>query len=176
MKCKSVFVFTMGFFAATLLMFSDSAEARKWNFSAGQGKVNPRVMEHFISLSENTGSIRKIPTITFRPGEKLYFYYKIGPLQCKNGSGAPFKTRLTIKKGARTVKDFGWHDSNAANQSQMNGNVRLAYYHSARWNLHLQSNIIAGNYTAIVEHRDINSGKILRMRYPFKIDTTGDGS
>lgn len=176
MKRRSLLYITSGFFLASLLVIQGSADARRWNFSTGQGKIVPRVMDHFISFSGRADMIEKVPKSVFEPGDKLYFYYKIGPLQCKSGSGAPFKTRLTVKMGARTVKDFGWHDSNAADDSQMNTDVRLAYYHGARWNLSLQSNIAAGSYTAIVEHKDMNSGKVLMMRYPFRIDTTGDGS
>ncbi len=178
MKPRSIIYVAAGFFLASLVMMQGSADARRWSFSTGQGKIVPRVIDHFITIGNQADSAQKIPSTTFRPGEKLHFYYKIGPLQCKSGSGAPFQTRLVIKKGGRTVKDFGWQNSNAANASQMNSDVRLAYYHSSRWNLSLQSNsnIATGSYTAIVEHKDMNSGKLLRMRYPFKIDTAGDGS
>lgn len=74
-------------------------------------------MSSFITSSKNPKTARRRSSRVHQ-GDKIYFYYKIGPLTVKQGRGAPSKTRLIIKKGRRMIKDFGWHRSNAAAAEQ----------------------------------------------------------
>ena len=144
-----------------------SADARKWSFTTRSRSTNPTVIASFLTDNQNAASARPISNRVYFD-DKVYFYYKVGPLQSISGKGAPFQTRLVVQQNGRTLKDFGWQSANAASESQMRKNMNLTWYHSARWNLSISPRM-TGNYTAIVDHRDMNSGKTLTMRYNFTV-------
>jgi len=151
-----------------LFLMPASTDARRWNISINTNKVTPRIMQKFITKSGNASEARSDGT-NFQQNDKIHFYYKIGPLGSVSGKGAPFNTKLVIKQGSRTLKDFGWQSANAANAAQMGKNFTMTWYHSAAWNITLSPSITPGRYTAIVSHQDINSGKNLDARYNFTV-------
>ena len=134
-----------------------NSHAKKFKFSYNKGKSGKiRVIKSFITSTSRVAGI-KARSNRIKQGEKIHFYYKVGPLKCKKGKGTPFKTRLVVKRGSKILKDFGWQNGNAANSSQKKRNQTLRWYHSAKWNLALSRNIRPGTYTAIVTHSDQNS-------------------
>jgi len=148
---------------------ADSAQSKKWNFSHNRGGSKQiRVMKSFITDSKNVKTAHRRSS-RVRQGEKIYFYYKIGPLKIERGRGAPYKTRLIIKKSGRMIKDFGWHTSNAAAPNQRNKTVTYKHFHNAKWYLKISNSVRPGSYTAIIKHLDQNSGKTLTIRYHFSV-------
>jgi len=152
-----------------LFITADSAQAKKWNFSYNKGSSKQiRVMSSFITSSKNVKTASRRSS-RVRQGDRIYFYYKIGPLKVKQGRGAPYKTRLMIKRGRRMIKDFGWHSSNAAAPNQRNKDITYKHFHNAKWYLIISNSLRPGSYTAIINHVDQNSGKTLTIRYHFSV-------
>lgn len=152
-----------------LFFSTETIHAKKWNFTSGRGSgKKPRVMKSFITNTNNVKSARRIST-RVRRGQKIYFYYKIGPVKVKKGKGAPYRTRLVIKKGRRLVKDFGWHNANAAGPGQRGKTGTFSWFHNSKWYLKISKKVKPGNYNAEITHRDQNSGKTLKIRYHFSI-------
>lgn len=127
--------------------------------------VTPRLMKAFLTDSPRAASAKK-RSATARAGEKLYFYYRIGPVSCLAGKGAPFQTKLVVEQNGRVLKDFGWQNANAASPGQMNQNIRLLWYHNAAWNFSFGASSKPGTYRAVVYYKDLNSGTTLKADYP----------
>ncbi len=166
---------TLALAVTGMMAIPSLSQARKWSVNFNTKNVNPRIMQSFITKSGNASQARSDGT-NFQHNDKIHFYYKVGPLASISGKGAPFRTRLMIKQGSRTLKDFGWQSANAANASQMGQNVTLAWYHSAAWNLTLAPNINPGRYSAVVSHQDLNSGKTLNANYSFSVKAASGGA
>ncbi len=166
---------TLALAVTGMMAIPSLSQARKWSVNFNTKNVNPRIMQSFITKSGNASAARSDGT-NYQHNDKIHFYYKVGPLSSISGKGAPFRTRLMIKQGSRTLKDFGWQSANAANSGQMGQNVTLAWYHSAAWNLTLAPNINPGRYSAIVSHQDLNSGKTLNANYSFSVKAAAGGA
>ncbi len=150
------------------------AGARKFNYSYNRSGKNLRLMKSFITNTGNANRARRISS-RVRQGQKIHFYYKIGPIRVQKRRGAPYRTRLVIKRGGRSIKDFGWKNSNAVKRHQRRKNKTYGWFHTARWNLKLSSRTRPGRYTAIVSHRDLNTRRTVTIRYNFTV-TGGSGA
>lgn len=128
----------------------------------------PRLIKSFLSESGKVADARPGAT-SLREGDKVYLYYRIGPLNVIRGKGAPYRTRMVVMKGNSTVKDFGWHSANAAGAGQMNMNGTLKWYHSAMWSLSIPTAPNPGNYTAVITHSDLNTMTNITIRYAYTI-------
>ena len=159
---------TVALLTLCLFLFSDASHARKWSFSTSSSNKKPRLMRHFITNTNNVKYARPVSR-RIRRGQKIYFYYKIGPVKVTRGRGAPYRTRLVIRRGSRLVKDFGWHSANAAPAGKRNRNGTYKWFHNAKWYLKTSHTTRPGRYTAIISHRDRNTGKLLTIRYSFNI-------
>lgn len=126
--------------------------------------LKPMLKGSFITDTNNASSATK-KSDPVKPGEKIYFYYKIGPLSSLKGKGAPFKTRLFIERNNAVLKDFGWQNANAANRQQMSKNLRLLWYHNCAWHFSFGATAKPGNYRAVVQHNDLNSGETITVSY-----------
>ncbi|MBP7583225.1 MAG: hypothetical protein KBA61_04270 [Spirochaetes bacterium] len=166
---------TLALAVTGMMAIPSLSQARKWSVNFNTKNVNPRIMQSFITRSGNASAARSDGT-NFQHNDKIHFYYKVGPLASISGKGAPFRTKLVVRQGSRTLKDFGWQSANAANSSQMDKNATLTWYHSAAWNLTLAPNINPGRYSAIVSHQDLNSGKTLNANYSFSVKAASGGS
>ncbi|HQP50482.1 MAG TPA: hypothetical protein PKX12_17290 [Spirochaetota bacterium] len=175
MNNRTVKYLTLTIAVMGMMAIPSLSEARKWSVNFNTKNVNPRIMQKFITRSGNASQARSDGT-NFQHNDKIHFYYKVGPLASISGKGAPFRTRLMIKQGSRTLKDFGWQSANAANASQMSKNLTLTWYHSAAWNITLAPNINPGRYSAIVSHQDLNSGKTLNANYSFSVKAASGGA
>ena len=174
MKSNCLKYITLVFAVIGMMTIPSPSNTQSWSYSFGSKKTTPRIMQKFITRSGNASQARSDGT-NFQQNEKIHFYYKIGPLASISGKVAPFKTRLVVKQGSQTLKDFGWQSANAANSDQMGKDLTLTWYHSAAWNLTLSPNITPGRYSAIVSHQDLNSGKTLNANYNFSVKAASGG-
>jgi len=168
-KLISASIITLSIFGFSIL--STELSAKKFHFKYNSGKNKTKKMRLIKSFITNTGNVGKARDIglSFNPGQKINFYYKVGPVKVIKGKGAPFKTRLVIKKGSRTLKDFGWHKSNAVSGKNLKRNATFGWFHTSKWYLNLSKTIKPGSYTAVITHKDQNSKSSVKIRYNFII-------
>ena len=168
---SGIFIFLLIFGAGTIPT-ELVAKKIKFTHNKKESKTNKskkmKLMSSFITDTNNAKSARKISS-TISQGQKIYFYYKVGPVKIIKGKGAPYKTRLVVKKGSKVLKDFGWHNANAVTKNQMSKNGTYDWFQTTGWNLTISKNFRPGDYTAVVTHRDQNSGKTINIRYKFRI-------
>ncbi|MFC1671437.1 hypothetical protein ACFL20_13680 [Spirochaetota bacterium] len=132
---------------------------------------NIKVSRYFISRDNRLPGIRPGSNVIV-PGEKVYLYFKLGPLMAKKGIGAPFQTRLVIRKDGRKVKDFGWHKLNAVNKDRVKRTFRKRWYENIQWYIKPSSRFPGGKYVAVLYYGDYNSGQLIRIKYRFTIKTS----
>ncbi len=129
---------------------------------------NIRLLKSFITNTNNASRAHPIGT-SVKQGRKIFFYYKIGPLRVRKGKGAPYRTKLIIRKGNRVLKDFGWQRANAVKPHQRRQNRTYGWYHNARWNIKLSRKLAPGRYNALIYHYDQNAEENIAIRYTFRI-------
>ena len=105
---------------------------------------------------------------TVHTGKNFHFYYKIANIQYKKNNGAPFQTRMVLKSGTKTIKDFGWNKANAMKAGKHKTHI-VKWYHNAMWYLNLPRKFKPGNYQATIYHKDINSGQTVTIQYSFRV-------
>lgn len=139
-----------------------------FNKSGAAGPI--KVLSHFVTRYNDAKNAK--PLNEFCNGSTVHFYYKVGPVRSIKGKGMPFRTRMVVEvltRNGKKRKDLGWKKGNGVNRAMMNKTKTFGYYHSARWNLNLSSNIEPGaDYTITIYHKDLNSRKTLTMKYKFR--------
>ena len=166
MKTKTSFIAIAAFFLLILAGVTGDVAAKKIKFSINSKK--PVLIQSFLTDTQNAKEAKAISN-NVKPGQTIYFYYKIGPFKAVKGKGAPYKTNLVIKKGAKKLKDFGWHNANAVSGDQMNVTADYQWYHSSMWNLNISDSIKPGTYKAVITHEDQNSRKKIKINYTFTV-------
>lgn len=131
-----------------------------------------RLMNSFIARNDDIRRIRRGNT-RVNPGDQLYFYYKVGPLERENR--APFKTRMVIRHNGRTVKTTGWMNGSAAyargrrEQVRTRGDI-INSYESARYSYRVPRNRRAGgSYDVMIYFTDETSRRMVSARYTFHV-------
>lgn len=164
---KHLSLITLVSAALMVSFFPTTSSARKVSFSYNKsGKI--RLIKSYLTDTGNAGRAQNIGT-RVNQGQKIHFYYKIGPIRVIKGKGTPYKTRLVIKRDGRQIKDFGWKNANAVSKSQSRKTKTYGWFHTARWNLTLSGNARPGRYTAEISHRDLNTRKTVIIRYNFTV-------
>ena len=144
------------------------AKKIKLSYDKKKKSKKMKLISSFITDTNNVKSARKISS-TISQGQKIYFYYKVGPVKLVKGKGAPYRTRLVLKKGSNVLKDFGWHNANVVKKNQMSKNRRYDWFQTTGWNLTISKNFRPGAYTAVVTHRDKNSKSTIKIKYGFRV-------
>jgi len=164
MKTKTNFVAIITSFLLILTGLTGELAAGKKSVKLKK----PVLMQSFLTDTQNAKEAKSISS-NVKPGQTIYFYYKVGPFSAVSGKGAPYKTNLLVMKGTQKLKDFGWHDANAVNNDQMNITADYQWYYSAMWSLNISDSIKPGSYRAVVMHEDLNSGKTIKINYTFTV-------
>ncbi len=123
------------------------------------------------SFLTNTGNAREAKPIgeAVKKGAKLYFYYKIGNLQYRAKNGAPYETKMVLKKGGKVIKDYGVEKGNAQKVVPGQPDQILAWYQSAKDSLNVRVNAEQGSYSVDIEYKDVNSGQSVKIVYKFTV-------
>lgn len=139
-----------------------------WCGLPNSAQASPKLIRSFLADSGKADSAKPRSSQVVA-GEVIHFYFKVGPLQTKRGKGAPYKTRMIVKKGGRLAKDFGWQPGNAATKSQMKTSRKLKWYHNVMWSLSIPKQPTPAKYEAIITYRDTSSGKEIHISYPYTV-------
>ncbi len=124
-----------------------------------------RVMKSHLSPSSSVRSARRMSS-NVRPGERVYFYYRVGPIQTHNRR-APIKTRLVVRKDGRTVYNGTWRKRDAARAGHRGGDLR--YYESAQWSYRVARHNAGGRYSATIYFQDVRNRKTTSINYHFTV-------
>jgi len=104
-----------------------------------------------------------------RPGETVDFYFKMGNILYMAGKGASFRSRLTVMRANRLVKDYGWRKDYAYEPQP---GVQTQYtegYENSAWSFTADEATHPGRYTAVLTFQDLNSGRSTNISYTFNV-------
>jgi|GEM_PF-3579136 len=126
-----------------------------------------RVIKSHLARTSSVRSTRRMSN-RVRPGQRVYFYYKVGPIK-KHKRRARVKTRLVVRKDGRTVYRGKWKKRNAARAGSRRGDNYVRYYESAQWSYRVARRRAGGRYSATIYFEDIKNRKRTSINYRFTV-------
>lgn len=136
-----------------------------------------RAITSYLVKNSNVRRRRRVSGYV-RPGQRVYFYYKAGPIDIRRGR-AYVKRRLIVRRNGRVVKRTRWMQTDArrargrSRYSRMRGRT-IRYYQAADLSYYVRrSRRSGGRYTATVYLRDVRGHRTVSFRYTWRVRNRG---
>lgn len=125
-------------------------------------------MGSFITNSSNAYYAKQRSSVVVH-GETIHFYYRVGNVLFRNSTGAPFETRLEVRRNMKLVLKTKWTIDTAGEADSSNDNRYIKEYENSKTSVYIADHFRTGSYTAQIFFRDLNTMRETEFSYGFSL-------
>jgi hypothetical protein len=125
-------------------------------------------MGSFITSNANSDYARQRSSVVVH-GETIHFFYRVGNVLFRNSTGAPFETRLEVRRNMKLVLKTRWALDTAGEADSSHDNKYIKQYANSKNNIYIAEDFRTGSYTAQIFFRDLNTMRETEFSYGFSL-------